>query len=509
MKLRLLLLAGVLAASIAVAAPATAAPGDPEVKISSPSNNSTHKTTPTINYTSSGTGVSRACTLTIWDEPVGCNAASWNPGPLADGVYTARIMLVKDDAPVASDSVTFRVDSTPPTITITRSPDSEYTNAATTSATAVVTDATPNTLDCWLPGLGWMPCPGGTATSGTITLNHADDALGSASYNFRATDRAGNQTTLAHSHYVDRIPPQIQLTAQWGALTNDATPEFLIWGSDMTGVGFTCSIDFAAPLHCSGPNWSTPELGEGAHVLVITGRDAAGNSASAAHNFTVDLTPPAVVLTALSGVQTKDTTPSFGIAASDDHGLNSQTCGIDNEWVDGVECADQFTAGELAVGQHTFFHEISDEAGNVQRSSLQFEIVADPPPGQENPGENPGEKPAGDKGNPPAAPAVAVRAKSSKVRKGRFTTTIIVTLRGAAAISACGARATLTLAPKVKKAKRIKRSLAMKVSNGACVGKVKLKLAGKFRGKKTGVRLSHAGAPQFAAVAFGGTLRRL
>ena len=504
MKTRLFVLASALAALLVAAGPAVAAPGDPTLDITSPANNSVHKTTPAINFTSSGTNITRTCRLNIWAEPVECGTG-WNPGPLADGLYTATVTVSRDDVPFVSDTVTFRVDATPPAIAITRSPDTEYTNAATTSASAVVSDATPSTLECWLAGPGWTPCPGGTNTTGTITVNHAEGTQANVTYSFRATDRAGNQTTLSHGHFSDRIAPTVFLSAGWGVLTNDATPSFGLAGNDTTGVSFTCSIDGATGVACSGPNWSTPELAEGVHTLVLTGRDAAGNTANTARNFTIDLTPPAVTLTALSGTQTKDTTPSFGFTATDAHNLETQYCGIDNDWLDGVECSDEFTAGELAVGQHTFFHEVADEAGNVRRSSLQFEIVSDPPPPLDGPGETPG--PGGK--DTPLAPSVAVKSKSSKIRRGRFTATITVTLRGAAALTACGAKANLKLAPKVKKAKPVKRALKLKVVKGACVGTVKLKLPAKFRGKKVGVQLSHAGAPQFAAVAFSGTLRRL
>jgi hypothetical protein len=119
----------------------------------------------------------------------------------------------------------------------------------------------------------------------------------------------------------------------------------------------------------------------------------------------------------------------------------------------------------------------------------------------------PGDKPGG--GKTVAAPLVSAVAKSGKVKRGKFTSTLTIALKPSSAATSCGGRLGMTLRSSVKKSKPIKKAVALKLKGGSCVAVLKVKLTAKLKGKKASLQLAHSGAEGFAATAQKLALKRL
>jgi VCBS repeat-containing protein len=132
-----------------------------------------------------------------------------------------------------------------------------------------------------------------------------------------ATDAAGNSASANDSGVLDLTAPAITVDAP--ALTNDSTPT--ITGTTNLPVGATVALavtgadgavqNFSATVQAGGVySADVPgALAEGGYSVVATAVDAAGNSASASDNGTLDVTPPLITVDAPA--LTNDTTPTI------------------------------------------------------------------------------------------------------------------------------------------------------------------------------------------------------
>jgi large repetitive protein len=134
------------------------------------------------------------------DASVQCrvNGGSWsscsspfNPPISSDGTYSVDFRAVDDVLNTVSITRTFTVDRTDPGLAFTDGPPeggTVSTSLATISFNA--SDATPISVECSLDGGAYGPC----TTAGSENLSGL--APGSHSLNVRATDSAGNATTI-------------------------------------------------------------------------------------------------------------------------------------------------------------------------------------------------------------------------------------------------------------------------------------------------------------------------
>jgi hypothetical protein len=119
---------------------------------------------------------------------------------------------------------------------------------------------------------------------------------------------AADPTDLA-TPSIDAAPP---------AFTNSQTAHFEFSSTDL-GVTFSCSLDGEPFSTCETPK-EYESLLEEAHTFAVKTSRAVEESSPATHDWTIDLTSPAVSLTSpADGSATSDDTPSFeGIGASDE-----------------------------------------------------------------------------------------------------------------------------------------------------------------------------------------------
>jgi hypothetical protein len=113
--------------------------------------------------------------------------------------------------------------------------------------------------------------------------------------------------------------------------------------------------------------------------MYVRAVDPAGNaSGQRSRSFTVDTTPPTVVVDSGPSGTTSDTTPTFTFS-SEEEGMTFE-CRVDLD--DFESCDSPYTPPrELAEGSHTFSVRARDEAGNVSEAATRsFDVVLPKPP---------------------------------------------------------------------------------------------------------------------------------
>ncbi|MFM2184204.1 MAG: hypothetical protein RJB61_2498, partial [Actinomycetota bacterium] len=265
---------------------------------------------------------------------------------LAPGRYTARAVQLDEAGNTGySAPVTFVVDITPPTVTITSTLQAE--NGAALAAKSKVTTAFfaftvadplggavatgVSTVTCQLDSATPVDCK----TAGTAWYPSVTE--GNHTFTVTVTDAAGNSTSATHPWLVDTTIPTVSITARKtasdGATLNSPTNSTTVYFTfstadpdpDTTGpivpagvASAMCSLDGAAYASCgslTAKDYSS--LPQGTHTFRVKAVDDAGNeSAIAESTWFVDRTDPIVSLTApTNGTNTNNQKPTFsGVA---------------------------------------------------------------------------------------------------------------------------------------------------------------------------------------------------
>ena len=158
-------------------------------------------------------------------------------------------------------------------------------------------------------------------------------------------------------------------------LTADATPSFA-FSADEPDAGFQCALDGASFSACASPMTTAP-LSDGAHEISVRAVDPAGNidATPASRSFVTDATAPETRIDFGPTGPTADTTPTFGISASEP---GSFECRVDGAAFSG--CSSPFTTGLLADGSHAVEARAIDAAGNVDATPAARTFTTDGAP---------------------------------------------------------------------------------------------------------------------------------
>lgn len=482
-----------LSALAAFASPALAEGPAVSVSIASPADNSYSSSSPNLTFSTTGTQLLKICSVyggsvNIVDE--GCSSG-WNPGSLPEGTFEYAIVVEKNGGEeIASDSRTVTIDKTAPVVWTSGSPSAGASGASAIKITGSATDANPSFFNCRVDENAWSNCVAGTPSSGGFDLVNV--AEGIHTYSFRATDKAGNVGYASRTVMLDRTAPVLSITdTGWGTDTKDNTPAFLLGATDATGVSKSCSIDgVVAATSCPGSTFLvTDPIADGSHTARLTATDAAGNSAAATFQFTLDATMPVITYGSFENNRTTNTLPEMEFAVTDEHGVESR-CGYDpTGWEALDECAPgagHLPSAPLSLGSHQYWVSATDSFGNVASVVYAFEVVA---PGQPMPGGPTAENAGVGK----SVPRLAISAKTSKVKRGKFTLTAAVTLTPTTGAGSCEGTAVVTLAPKTKKAKALKATIKLSPKAGTCKGTAKFKLPAKLKKKRAAITVGFGG----------------
>ena len=258
-------------------------------------------------------------------------------------------------------SVTWFVDTIPPHTMLTKTPASESTaaDAAFEFITADVGGSGVDRAECALDTDTYTTC-----TSAKTYPNIAD---GSHLFKVRAVDKAGNtdDSPAAFSWFNDShaptltfgtTPPAVATSPNWSvSFTTDD-------GAGIGGVTTSCALDGSPLPSCSSPVSGTTF--EGGHSLVVTARDAYGNSTSKAVNWTVDTTPPDTTISEKPSDPSTAADATFKFSATDSSGVARTECSYDSAPY--ATCTSPKTYPDVDDGSHTFRVRGVDNVGNVE-----------------------------------------------------------------------------------------------------------------------------------------------
>jgi RHS repeat-associated protein len=272
----------------------------PQLVVTAPQNNSITNQKPII---VSGT-VSDVTTVSL--------TINGNAVPIVNGLFSTSytlteglntFIIVATDAAGNSSSQTrsVRLDTTPPTLTITSPVNGITTNQLNVTITGTVADST----DVAITINGTPVQVGGNgAFTGQVTLSE-----GLNSFTVVATDAAGNSSTVTRTIIRDTTPPTLTVVQPLnGMITKQDTT--LVVGTATDSTALTLTINGASvPVGGNGQFSFQLSLVEGSNLLSIVATDAAGNISTVTRLVIKDSKAPTLtVVHPVDGMVTKQDT---------------------------------------------------------------------------------------------------------------------------------------------------------------------------------------------------------
>ena len=298
-----------------------------------------------------------------------CSSPKTYPG-LSTGTHTISVQAVDGNGnvenPPATTSWTF-TDTTPPTTSITSPPpDPTYLRSASIAFTATDNSGPGEDgidhFECQLDGGGFAPCTSPATYSGLSAGEH--------SFEVRAVDRGGNDSTPAQANWSVTNDTVTTIDSAPDPTQADATITFS--GTAVVGSGidhFECQLDSGAWATCSSPQ-TYPGLSTGPHTFKVRAVDGNGNvenpPATTSWTFT-DTTPPTTSITSPPPDPTYLRSASIAFTATDnsgpgEDGIDHFECQLDGGGF--APCTSPATYSGLSAGEHSFEVRAVDRGGN-------------------------------------------------------------------------------------------------------------------------------------------------
>ena len=266
---------------------------------------------------------------------------------VAQGQHTFVVIATDTAGNVGQATFNWRIDTTPPTATITHKPLNP--SKTTSSAFAFTSNESGVVFACRIEGGGYEPCD--SPKSYTLTNGPHDFAV-------RATDPAGNiGAAETYTWTIDTVAPTTAITAKPAHPSNNRSPSFSFTGSE--DATFVCRLDGTGAACTSPAGYSG--LADGPHVFSVEATDAAGNTGpEASHSWTIETRAPTAALTSGPSGLTNTSAASFAFSADEPASFD---CKVDDR---GYEpCTSPATYHGLVDGAHTFLVRAWDAVGNV------------------------------------------------------------------------------------------------------------------------------------------------
>ena len=338
----------------------------PDTSISSGPANPTNSTNASFVFTATEPGSTFQCSL---DGSALANCTSPdNYAGLAEGIHSFSVQATDAAGNTDTTPATYNweVDITPPDTSISSGPAS-LTNLTGVSFVFTSTEAG-STFQCSLDGSALANC--------TSPDNYAGLAEGNHTFGVRATDAAGNTdaTPATFNWEIDVTPPDTSISSGPASLTNLISASF-VFTSTEAGSTFQCSLDGAALFNCNSPV-DYVGLAEGNHTFSVEATDAAGNTdpTPAIHNWTIDLTPPVVLVPLGITVIAADASGAPATEPAIQTFLNGATA-TDNVDGDVTSSISNDAPSTFPIGITTVTFSVTDIAGNSGSNSSAVEVI--------------------------------------------------------------------------------------------------------------------------------------
>jgi len=270
---------------------------------------------------------------------------------IGEGLHTLTAQVQDLAGQLATASVSFTVDRTPPVITVSQAPGPNANGWNNTDVT-VSFQATDT-----LSGIASVTPPVLVTTEGAGQIISGT-----------ATDRAGNTATIDVTLNIDKTPPVISASINplpnangWNNSDVTVTP---IASDNVSGID---SIDPPVLLTEEGAD----------QAVTHSATDLAGNSASITTSINIDKTLPNVEITfpIAGSFQASSDVTVFGTVDDNLSGLAAVTC----NGVGGVIGGSNFTCDlTLNLGLNTITAVATDRAGNTSDSTISLNFIQGP-----------------------------------------------------------------------------------------------------------------------------------
>lgn len=310
----------------------------------------------------------------------------------ADGLHTVTAVATNRDGLTSPPaSVTFTLDTRPPTQTVDGPAEAAPTNR-NIAITGQVADSLSGvaTLEARIDGGAYQSvafdAAGAFSFATGLPLDGSADGTHEAS--LRTADRAGNVSVPArHTFTLDTRPPTVTLTGPAAGLLTNAnvtvtgrvadtlsgvgTLEARVDGGVYRSVAFDAGGGFTLPI-----TLPLDQSADGPHEVTFRATDRAGNvSAPVSYAFTLDTTPPPVNLgldPASDTATVGDDATSLGLVdlvGTTEPGLPVTLASTDATVTSDSLGMFRFTAVPLALAANPFEASARDAAGNIGRAS--------------------------------------------------------------------------------------------------------------------------------------------
>jgi hypothetical protein len=328
----------------AVVKPLDATP--PTITITSPSEGLVTKDNVTLSYTVTD-DVSATDKITV--SPASGTVYS------NDGTQTITVIATDEAGNTSSKSVSFTIDKTAPSITITTPADGLVTNQGVSLSYSVSDNVSSPDKITVSPAAETVYSTEGTQTITVI-----------------ATDEAGNTASKSISFTIDKTAPIVTITfPSEGLVTKDNVTLSYTVTDDVS------SLDKITVSPSSGTVYST----EGTQTIMVIATDEAGNTSSKSVSFTIDNTAPAVTITspqAKTYFNTERTLPiKYTVKDNMDPSPAITNALLDDDYLD-LQSNPNIDLTQMALGLHMLTIEATDASGNVGQDTIIFEVQMTP-----------------------------------------------------------------------------------------------------------------------------------
>ena len=289
---------------------------------------------------------------------------------LSDGEHTVTVRTTQG----GEDSVTFTVDTTPPTVSISSPADDAVIDSASVVVTWTSTDAV--TTERKVDGGDYE-----TVTGTSTTVSSLAD--GEHTVEIRVTDIAGHQASDTVTVIIDTTAPSVEITAplDGASMGTELTVQFTTDDGAGSGVETVeVRMDAGDWLVATGGSHTFSGLIAGEHTVDVRATDFAGNYATDSVTFTVeeeedDTTAPSLSITSPANGTSLSTSSVTVTWTASDAGSGVATIEVKLDsgvWTTVTGSSREFAT--LTEGSHTVSVRVTDNAGNEATASVTFMV---------------------------------------------------------------------------------------------------------------------------------------